>query len=202
MSDNVGLTTPRGSGTSGYVQRNTAHLKPRDFHKPYPGGPNRTNDKEQPKKYIQRKPDAAILEHNRLRAIESKVFALRDELEEEGKLGEEEIEERCEGLRKELSAKGVESVDGSAGGKGRKEDAHELARRKIEESERFRKALGVREDYEEGGYWKRKEEVQEERRRRDEEGERKGEERGGGGWEEKVRQREKDRQGARGYDFD
>ncbi|KAK0732784.1 hypothetical protein B0T21DRAFT_444192 [Apiosordaria backusii] len=25
MSDNVGLSTPRGSGTSGYVQRNLAH---------------------------------------------------------------------------------------------------------------------------------------------------------------------------------
>ena len=35
MSANVGLSTPRGSGTSGYVQRNLSHLKPRENFKPY-----------------------------------------------------------------------------------------------------------------------------------------------------------------------
>jgi len=35
---------------------------------------------------------------------------------------------------------------------------HELAKAKIEESEKLRKALGIREDYEEGSHWKRQEE--------------------------------------------
>ena len=35
---------------------------------------------------------------------------------------------------------------------------HELAAAKIVESERLRKALGIREDYEEGGHWKEQEE--------------------------------------------
>lgn len=35
---------------------------------------------------------------------------------------------------------------------------HELAAAKIEESERLRKALGIREDYEEGGHWKKQDE--------------------------------------------
>lgn len=35
---------------------------------------------------------------------------------------------------------------------------HELAAAKIEESERLRKALGIREDYEEGSHWKKQEE--------------------------------------------
>lgn len=35
---------------------------------------------------------------------------------------------------------------------------HELAAAKIVESEKLRKALGIREDYEEGGHWKRQEE--------------------------------------------
>ena len=40
MSSNVGLSTPRGSGTSGYVQRaNLAHMKPRDHAAPYPADP-------------------------------------------------------------------------------------------------------------------------------------------------------------------
>lgn len=77
MSSNVGLSTPRGSGTSGYVQRNLSHLKPRDNFAPYP-----KDDELQ--KYRQRKPDKDILNHDRLREIEVKVFNLRDKLEDEG----------------------------------------------------------------------------------------------------------------------
>ena len=75
MSSNVGLSTPRGSGTSGYVQRNLAHLKPREQFKPYPtdGDP----------KHRQRQPDKEILEHDRKREVEVKVFELRDRLEDE-----------------------------------------------------------------------------------------------------------------------
>jgi hypothetical protein len=77
MSDNVGLSTPRGSGTSGYVQRNLAHMKPRDRAAPY----HRDLDHL---KHRQRQPDKGILEHDRKREIEVKVFELRDQLEEEG----------------------------------------------------------------------------------------------------------------------
>lgn len=35
---------------------------------------------------------------------------------------------------------------------------HELAKAKIDETERLRKALGIREDYEEGSHWKKQEE--------------------------------------------
>ena len=77
MAANVGLSTPRGSGTSGYVQRNIAHVKPRDNFAPYP------KDYEN-LKHRQRKPDKEILEHDRLREIEVKVFDLRDKLEDEG----------------------------------------------------------------------------------------------------------------------
>ena len=50
---------------------------------------------------------------------------------------------------------------------------HELAQKKIEESERLRRALGIREDYEEGGHWKEREERM--RRGVDREGESRGE---------------------------
>ena len=76
MSDNVGLSTPRGSGTSGYVQRNLAHLKPRDRVAPYPA-------KEAELRHEQRQPDKGILEHDRKREVEVKVLELRDKLEEE-----------------------------------------------------------------------------------------------------------------------
>jgi hypothetical protein len=77
MSSNVGLSTPRGSGTSGYVQRNLAHLRPRDQGKPY------STDLDS-LKHRQRQPDKEILEHDRKREIEVKVFELRDLLEDEG----------------------------------------------------------------------------------------------------------------------
>jgi hypothetical protein len=77
MSSNVGLSTPRGSGTSGYVQRNLSHLKPRDEAAPYPTDIDSL-------KHRQRQPDKEILEHDRKREIEVKVFELRDRLEDEG----------------------------------------------------------------------------------------------------------------------
>lgn len=77
MSSNVGLSTPRGSGTSGYVQRNLSHLKPRDAAAPYTKDPELL-------RHRQRQPDKEILEHDRKREIEVKVFELRDKLEEEG----------------------------------------------------------------------------------------------------------------------
>lgn len=77
MSSNVGLTTPRGSGTSGYVQRNLSNFKPRDNFAPYPKDYDSL-------KHRQRKPDKEILDHDRLREIEVKVFDLRDKLEDEG----------------------------------------------------------------------------------------------------------------------
>ncbi len=80
MSSNVGLTTPRGSGTSGYVQRNLSHFRPRD-------GPSSSyysdNQQHQRQEHRQRQPDQQILNHDRLREIESKVYDLRDKLEDE-----------------------------------------------------------------------------------------------------------------------
>ncbi|KAL2007324.1 hypothetical protein VTN00DRAFT_8762 [Thermoascus crustaceus] len=207
MSSNVGLPTPRGSGTSGYVQRNLSYMKPRDqgYGAPYPpvssanaGGPGSS--------FKQRKPDKQILEHDRKRAIEVKVLEERERLEEEnerieeelkkskGKKGEdgettakvlteEEIEERCEALRQRLLKELEEELAGPGpddrypgGGYGRDRDrdrrggggrhgrdlppkerkqfksyqVHEQAEAKIQESERLRKALGIKEDWERG----------------------------------------------------
>ncbi|KAJ9301337.1 hypothetical protein DTO271G3_1472 [Paecilomyces variotii] len=184
MSSNVGLSTPRGSGTSGYVQRNSAFLKPRDsgYGAPYPpvSGSNGPSFK-------QRKPDQQILDHDRKRAIEVKVLEERERLEEENErieeelkkskgkkksdddeknkkvLSEEEIDERCEELRKrllreleeegstdDLRSRRRPGRDGPA--RERKQfksyQVHEQAEAKIQESERLRRALGIRDDWE------------------------------------------------------
>ncbi|KAI0805233.1 cwf21-domain-containing protein [Xylaria sp. FL0064] len=155
MSDNVGLSTPRGSGTSGYVQRNLAHMRPRDRDRaaPYPRDLDHL-------KHRQRQPDKGVLEHDRKREVEVKVFELRDQLEDEG-VDEAEIDRRCDALREELRAKMNKSGRdvASAPKKGLKaHQVHELADAKIKESERLRSALKISKDYEEGGHWKRQEE--------------------------------------------
>ncbi|KAM4068119.1 hypothetical protein HRG_009595 [Hirsutella rhossiliensis] len=151
MSDNVGLSTPRGSGTSGYVQRNLAQMRPRDYGAPYPKDLDSL-------RHRQRQPDKDILEHDRKRQIEVKVFELRDQLEGE-EVDEDEIERRCDELRQKLSA---ESKSGDKGGASRRtfkeHQVHEMADAKIQESERLRKALKISSNYEEGSHWKKQEE--------------------------------------------
>ncbi|KAF2264297.1 pre-mRNA-splicing factor CWC21 [Lojkania enalia] len=151
MSDNVGLSTPRGSGTSGYVQKNKSLLRPRDKMAPYP------KDWEQAK-HRQRQPDKEILEHDRRREIEVKVFELRDKLEEEG-VDEDEIDDRCDALRKKLEDERKQGKDFGPNARNLKShQVHDLAKAKIEESERLRKALGISADYEEGSHWRKQDE--------------------------------------------
>ncbi|KAI5284351.1 RNA-splicing factor [Ascosphaera aggregata] len=172
MSANVGLPTPRGSGTSGYVQRNLSYLKPRDPRPSPYVGPEEG--------FKQRQPDKQILEHDRRRMVEVKVLEERDRLEEENEriqeakaagkdagqpeLTEDEIEERLDALRKKLTKELEDELAGKTqrperrgwGGPLRREDnrlkerrnfksyqVHEQAEAKIEESERFRRAVNI-----------------------------------------------------------
>lgn len=175
MSSNVGLSTPRGSGTSGYVQRNLSTLKPRNnTYSPYPTPGSKTNPRDlDASAYRPRQPNREILEHDRLRDIEVKVVEYRDKLEDEGIEDEEELDRRVEELRAELvkdyeDAKARGSSGGGGGRDGRSGGAradrpagstkqikryqvHELAEAKIAESERLRQALGIRRDFDEGG---------------------------------------------------
>lgn len=80
---------------------------------------------------------------------------------------EDEIESRCDELRKKLLAdmernQGGDRRGGGVGPAPRKSfkmhQVHELADAKIKESERLRKALKIGKDYEEGSHWRRQEE--------------------------------------------
>lgn len=148
MSSNVGLSTPRGSGTSGYVQRNLSLLKPRDVGV---GAPYSLDSSMRPPKT--RKPDQEILNHDRLREIEVKVLELQEKLEDD-EVDEDQIEQECDKLRKTLTAEmeqrnkngdrrsgGGKRVDGKAL---KSYQVHELAEAKERESERLRRALGLK----------------------------------------------------------
>lgn len=82
MYNGIGLTTPRGSGTNGYVQTNAAcvrtrkdpvsYLKDDHFKNTGPG-------------VLFREPNPGLVEHERKRQIELKCLELRERLEEEDK---------------------------------------------------------------------------------------------------------------------
>lgn len=74
-------------------------------------------------------------------------------------VAEEEIEEQTNALRQKL-LKEMERGNGKGGnGRGLKmHQVHELAEAKIKQDDRFRSALGISKNYEEGGHWKRQEE--------------------------------------------
>ena len=73
------------------------------------------------------------------------------------RVDEDEIEAQTSALRKKLTAEA--NGNKTSSGRGLKtHQVHELAAAKIEESEKLRKALGIREDYEEGSHWKKQEE--------------------------------------------
>lgn len=80
------------------------------------------------------------------------------------RVDEDEIDARCDALRKELLAKMNSGGGGNKAGPVRKglkmHQVHELADAKIKESERLRSALKISKDYQEGGHWKRQEERQ------------------------------------------
>ncbi|PYI25677.1 hypothetical protein BP00DRAFT_408972 [Aspergillus indologenus CBS 114.80] len=146
MSSNVGLSTPRGSGTSGYVQRNAAFIKPRatGYGQPYPPVSGANSASERGGGFTQRVPDRQILEHDRRRAVEVRVMELREELEE--------ANERVEDAAPQEKGAGRDMPPPPPPSKKqfKSYQVHELAEAKIEESERLRRALGIREDRETG----------------------------------------------------
>lgn len=80
MYNGIGLTTPRGSGTNGHVQRNWALVKPVQKEKNY-----RTEDElSKLDATTNRQPNKEILDHERKRRIELKCAEFADILEEQG----------------------------------------------------------------------------------------------------------------------
>ncbi|BFZ65336.1 RNA-splicing factor [Saitoella coloradoensis] len=135
--NNIGLSTPRGSGTNGYIVRNLSHIRRKDST-PYKRPEEIDKEAEQQR---DRKGDKEILEHERKREVEVKCFELRDRLEEEGVLGEDEIEEKVGELRKELLEK-MKSGNSTKDAKTLKpHQVHDIAEAKQQELEKFRKAI-------------------------------------------------------------
>ncbi|KAJ7591262.1 cwf21 domain-containing protein, partial [Mycena floridula] len=161
MYNGIGLTTPRGSGTNGYVIRNLSTLR---SHQP---AQDRANawDVAPPK---HREPDEGILEHERKRKVEVKCLELQLRLEDDG-IDEDQIEEQVSALRHKLLA----NLATVAPTKGLKPtDTHGMAAAKKIEMDKMARAFGTRRDYEEGDAFNREKQEEDKIRRRAEREER------------------------------
>jgi len=110
MYNGIGLPTPRGSGTNGYVQRNVANVsllgpsRRIGYHhqtqKAVEGLPNQ----ETLGSPLARKPDPDILEHERQRKAVVLSLELEEKLRNENILSEEQIQELVTKVRTQLSS--------------------------------------------------------------------------------------------------
>ena len=94
----IGLTTARGSGTNGYVQRNFAFVRRREENRKAPSEIVTTS--------LTKAPNADLLEHQRKRAVELKCAEMEERMEEQG-YPEDEIEEKISQYRQKCLAQHV-----------------------------------------------------------------------------------------------
>lgn len=145
----IGLPTPRGTGTSGHIQKNSSSINPstQTSRGVYSRRQDRqTRERERDVRfhrsnYAERKVDQDILAHERKRAIEVECLTLRDELEDKEGITPDEIERRVEELRNRLKTKMQEEEDlvDITKGQFKSHQVHEIVRAKELENERFRK---------------------------------------------------------------
>ncbi|KAG1753777.1 pyridoxal phosphate-dependent transferase [Suillus paluster] len=155
MYNGIGLTTPRGSGTNGYVMRNLSTLRVHET------AADRAAawDVAPPK---HREPDEAILEHERKRKVEIKCLELQLQLEDDG-LDEATITTRVEELRTTLN-KDLASLAPSVK-KLKPSDTHGIAAAKKAELDKMARALGTRSNYTEGEAFDREKQEENKMRR-------------------------------------
>lgn len=99
MYNGIGLQTPRGSGTSGYIQRNLSYVKPR--RSDFPLGSRIGLENHFGKGPKTRKANPELLEHDKRRKIEIQLLILSDQLKSDG-LNENEVEKRIDLERQRL----------------------------------------------------------------------------------------------------
>eukprot|EP01017_Pseudomicrothorax_dubius_P031361 TRINITY_DN3997_c0_g1_i5.p1 TRINITY_DN3997_c0_g1~~TRINITY_DN3997_c0_g1_i5.p1 ORF type:complete len:209 (+),score=70.67 TRINITY_DN3997_c0_g1_i5:44-670(+) len=168
MYNGIGLSTPRGSGTSGYIQKNMSMVRPQKSREEF------LKDLQQLRENVLPPPKKAnrdILLHKQKRSILLHLEKLRQELHERG-TAEEEIEERlktAEAKLNEMMEKGELDFE-------KKEDTHQQAIAKEREYERMRRAFAMSEDYRPGSAFdfegqekKKLEKVHESEKRKEEE---------------------------------
>lgn len=81
MYNGIGLPTPRGSGTNGYVQRNLSLVRGRRGERPDYKGEEELRRLEAA---LVKRPNPDILDHERKRRVELRCLELEEMMEEQG----------------------------------------------------------------------------------------------------------------------
>lgn len=136
MYNGIGLTTPKGSGTNGYVQRNMATITAArlDFQK------MNKSFKAAPDMKV-KKANLELLLHEQKRKVEVDLLKLEDELKAAG-MADAEIESTISNERRNMMAavsEGTLRYDSELA----KKDTHQLALEKEKELAKFEKAVRI-----------------------------------------------------------
>ena len=79
MYNGIGLQTPRGTGTNGFVQRNIAFIRNRKDKVDY----KTDDDLAKLEKTLHKAPNKELMEHQWKRKIELQCLELREKMEEQ-----------------------------------------------------------------------------------------------------------------------
>ena len=145
MYNGIGLSTVRGSATSGHVTKNLSHVQPEFFRNKLDMNSGKLNNQATPKLRTGNA-NAEVLDHNRKRNIEAKIFAFEEELAEKG-FTDDEISEKSAQLRKQLE---LMSRNGDIAQESSKMDSHAIAVKKLAEINKLKSAFGIADDFVEG----------------------------------------------------
>jgi serine/arginine repetitive matrix protein 2 len=145
MYNGIGLTTPRGSGTSGHVVKNSSFLRPEFFRNKIDENTGKHNNSSSQALHSA-VGNKEILDHNKKREIESKLYELQETMIEQG-YGDAEIEEKLAEARKKTQKNGMGT---SSRGSKSSNDSHVRGSLKNEENVRIRSAFGINSDFSEG----------------------------------------------------
>ena len=144
MYNGIGLSSARGSGTSGYVQTNKFHRDASRLTR-REAAPGTGEGRDDGREARRRRPNAEILAHAAKRAIEVELAELEERLEERG-VPEEARAGRIEAARARLERERARR-NGRRGAaeatRRRDESTHAVAVRKEEEMVRLARAFGV-----------------------------------------------------------
>ncbi|KAL0447746.1 UNVERIFIED_CONTAM: Serine/arginine repetitive matrix protein 2 [Sesamum latifolium] len=140
MYNGVGIQTPRGSATNGYVQRSRFFVKPKTNTysiKGFAPGQGTAG--------VTRKPNKEILEHDLKRLIQLKIVVLEEKLMDQG-YTDAEIAEKLDETRKSLESKHNEDLGDNAlvfSEKVSETQTHQVSALKQRQMETLKAALGI-----------------------------------------------------------
>jgi serine/arginine repetitive matrix protein 2 len=146
MYNGIGLTTPRGTGTNGYVTKNLSFVRVVKEKTEYKPEDIKTEEAKKLELIINRRGNAEILAHERKRKIELKCMEMRELMGDEG-YSEQEIDHKVEKFRKMLLDKSEKEHDDGLeydkNGRPIAKESHQMAEVNEIKNKKLREAFGI-----------------------------------------------------------